>query len=370
MLKTTTASLHKNASGGLKIVGECYPFDENAHYLLLSDNHNSVNGIREYCTNRGGQFNYAKLRHEDLLIDQEELLKDLSAHNDKENKLFAFPAQSNVSGVKHDLSWVKKAQDKGWDVLLDAAAYVPTIKLDLKEIQAEFVTVSFYKIFGYPTGIGCLFVKKSAFPKLKKRWFAGGTVNLASVRSPHFFLADNYERFENGTIDYLGIPALKIGLDHIEYIGMKRLNERVKGLMDYLIPRIENIQHDSGVNVIKTFGPSDRNLAGGTLIMSFFNPDGSLVPFEKVEYAANARKISIRSGCFCNPGIDEINSCISTDELANYFTSREKGNYKEMVEELNKMRGATRLSVGIPTTKSDLDTFISFLSSLRNTEFK
>lgn len=180
-----------NASGALKIVGECYPFEDNGHYLMTSDNHNSVNGIREYCKSKGADYTYSPIRQQDLRIDDEHLIKNLNFFQDKTNKLFAFPAQSNVSGVKHNWEWVKTAKEKGWDVLLDAAAFVPTCKLDLKEVQPDFVTISFYKIFGFPTGIGCLLVKKSSFPKLKKHWFAGGTVDYVSVIESSHLLIHN-----------------------------------------------------------------------------------------------------------------------------------------------------------------------------------
>ena len=49
----------------------------------------------------------------------------------------------------------------GWDVLLDAAAFVPTNRLDLSRVHPDFVDISFYKIFGYPTGIGCLLARKA-----------------------------------------------------------------------------------------------------------------------------------------------------------------------------------------------------------------
>jgi len=65
---------------------------------------------------------------------------------------------------------------KGWDVLLDAEAFVPTNHLDLTAIQPDFVSVSFYKMFGYPAGVGALLVRRSALAKLKRPWFAGGTI--------------------------------------------------------------------------------------------------------------------------------------------------------------------------------------------------
>lgn len=354
-----------NASGALKIIGECYPFDENGHFLLLTDNHNSVNGIREYCKNYGGTFQYNPLNIEDLTISEDALDAHLKSC-DKKNRLFAFPAQSNVSGVKHDLGWIKKAQDMGWDVLLDAAAFVPTSTLNLKKYTPDFVSISFYKIFGYPTGLGCLLIHKKSFNKLNKKWFAGGTVRLAGVNAPFHFLAENHERFENGTINYLDIPAIKIGLEYIESIGLKRINERVEALMSYLHTELLSLRHSNGNKQIDIFGHSERKNMGGTLIMCFRNPDGSKIGFEQIETLSNKEKISLRSGCFCNPGLDETNNCLTNEELAKYFESRKTGSYDDMIKTLNKMRGATRISVGLPTTKKDLDTFLDFINSLKD----
>jgi selenocysteine lyase/cysteine desulfurase len=356
----------QNASGALQIVGECYPFGMDSHFLLLADNHNSVNGIREYSKSKGGSFSYVPTYYDDLTIDQHQLLESLQQYDDKKHKLFAYPAQSNVSGVKHDLSWIAKAQEFGWDVLLDAAAYVPSNTLDLQKVSPDFVTVSFYKIFGYPTGLGCLLVKKSKFNTLQKCWFAGGNVTMVAVLAPHHFLHDNHERFENGTINYLDIPAITIGLDFIESIGMKRINERVQSLIHYVYKELEHLQHDSGVKQLLLYGPKDRSKTGGTLIMSFINPDGSIVPFETVEQLSNKVMISLRSGCFCNPGIDEIFNCVTNQELEQFFSGRTSGNYTDMFNFLQKMRGATRISLGIATTKSDIDTFIKFVGSLKN----
>lgn len=221
--------------------------------MLLADNHNSVNGIREYCKNSGGSFKYSPIQVENLSISENALEKKLKNPINK-NKLFAFPAQSNVSGIKHDLKWILKAKELGWDVLLDAAAFVPASILDLKKYKPDFVSISFYKIFGYPTGLGCLLVRKSTFNKLEKKWFAGGAVSLASVKAPFRFLTDNHERFEDGTINYLDIPAIKIGLEYIESIGMNRINERIESLMNYLYSELKTLCHSNGESQLDIFG--------------------------------------------------------------------------------------------------------------------
>jgi hypothetical protein len=78
--------------------------------------------------------------------------------------LFAYPALDNYAGVMYPLRWVAQAQasstrHRRWKVLLDAAAYVPTHRLNLTQVPADFVCVSFYKMFGMPTGVGAWIVR-------------------------------------------------------------------------------------------------------------------------------------------------------------------------------------------------------------------
>lgn len=356
----------QNASNALHIVAECYPFDARTDYVLLSDNHNSVNGIREYCKKGGGEVAYIPLQYEDLQINEAILQQTLEERCKNKKVLFAYPAQSNVTGVKHDLKWVEFAKQQGCDVLLDAAAYVPTSPLNLKEIQPDFVSISFYKIFGYPTGLGCLLIRKSVFPKLRKPWFAGGTVTAVSVNTQDHFLADTHERFEDGTVNYLDIPAIKIGLEYIESIGMKRISERVHAIIKTFAHALESLCHSNGSAMVKIFGPEDYTKRGGNMIMTFYDVEGNLFPFNVIERKASEDNISIRTGCFCNPGVDEINNCISTEEIAKYFTSRDQGNYYDMISFIGKMRGAVRVSVGFITNQDDIDKFIAFVGTFRD----
>ena len=155
-----------NATGALRLVGESYPFGAGSQYLLIFDNHNSVNGIREFARAKGASVTYVPLSPDDLRVSDETLARHLEAPADGQlhrsgqhqpratHNLFAFPAQSNFSGVQHPLAWIARAQAAGWDVVLDAAAFAPTNRLDLSLWHPDYLTLSFYKIFGYPTGIG------------------------------------------------------------------------------------------------------------------------------------------------------------------------------------------------------------------------
>lgn len=131
-------------------------------------------------------------------------------------KLFAYPAQSNFSGVRHSLEWVTEARRREWDVLLDAAALVPTSRLDLSQWHPDFVPLSFYKMFGYPTGLLALVARRTALDHLRRPWYAGGTTTLSSVSAAEdegagFYLTPGIARFEEGTVNFLSIPGVEIG---------------------------------------------------------------------------------------------------------------------------------------------------------------
>lgn len=160
-----------NASGALRLVGEAYPFAPGGQYLYTSDNHNPVNGVREFARAKGASISYLPLVSPELRVDESSLFTFLdqiggtnSAH--RSSCLFAYPAQSNFSGVQHPLEWVEEAHARGWDVLVDCAAFVPSNRLDLSRWHPDFVPISFYKMFGYPTGVGCLLARKAALEKL------------------------------------------------------------------------------------------------------------------------------------------------------------------------------------------------------------
>lgn len=197
-------------------------------------------------------------------------------------------------------------------------------------------------------------------------WFAGGTVNLASAASQNKFLKDGCERFEDGTLNYNNIPAIEAGLKYIQDIGLTRIARRIRDLAQYLIGALKAITHDNNQPLVKIFGPEIFDNRGGNIMMSFLDPHAKVYAFEEIEKLANAKNISIRSGCFCNPGIDEINNCLTTTEIAEYFQDRENGNYVEMISSLGKRRGATRVSVGLPTNKSDIDSFVALIRTLKN----
>ena len=360
-----------NASGALRLVGESYPFEDNGQYLLIFDNHNSVNGIREFARNHHAPVTYSPLIPPDLRIDEAALMTSLEKAIPGGNNLFAYPAQSNFSGVQHPLAWVEIAQARGWDVLLDCAAFAPTNRLDLHAVKPDFVPLSFYKIFGYPTGVGTLIAKRSKLEKLRRPWFAGGTIAVASVQGDAHVMAEGSAAFEDGTIDYLNLPAVEIGLEHIQRVGIDVIHERVMALTGYLLEELTQLRHDNGSTLIKVYGPITTEQRGGTISMNFYDPEHTLFDFLVVEGLANTVSISLRTGCFCNPGADELAHNIHREDILECFANADRMTFEMFVEAMSARGdyegvGAVRVSVGLATNFADVYHFLQFARSFLN----
>lgn len=356
-----------NASAALKLVGESFPF-ANGRYLLTFDNHNSVNGIREFAHARGADVTYIPVALPDMRVDETQLNGELIQPSSKGHNLFAFPAQSNFSSVKHPLAWIEKAHEHGWDVLLDAAAYIPTNKLDLREVHPDFVPVSFYKLFGYPTGLGALIARKEALAKLRRPWFAGGTITVASVQSDKYYLAEGASAFEDGTLDYLNIPAIEIGLKHIESIGYDVIGARVESLTGWLLDNLTQMKHGNGNPLVRLFGPKSTEGRGGAVTVNFYDKNGKAFDHRFIESEANKANISLRTGCFCNPGAGEIALGISRVELDVCFASPAHedrlsiDDFRLCID--GKSSGAVRISVGMVTNFEDAQALLKFARKL------
>lgn len=353
-----------NATQALKLVGEAYPFDAAGEYLLTFDNHNSVNGIREFARAKGCSVTYVPIVLPEMRVDEKELAHHLDRGSPGGHYLFAYPAQSNFSGVQHPLDWIPMAQMKGWDVLLDAAAFTPTNRLDLRLWRPDFVVQSFYKIFGYPTGVGCLLARKAALAKLQRPWFAGGTITVASVQGDKFYLAEGESGFEDGTPNYLALPAVEFGLQYIDSIGIELIHKRVRCLTGSLIDGLTALRHSNGMTLTRIYGPRSIDRRGGTVTFNFYDTGGRPIDHRIVEQRANTANICLRTGCFCNPGGGEIALGITGTELSSCFHQPEHethltiDDFRLCID--GKSTGAVRVSVGLVTNLADVEAFIAF----------
>jgi len=349
-----------NATGALRLVGEAYPFRPGDRFLLTFDNHNSVNGIREFARARGAETTYVPSTPPDLRVDETILPRYLTEVGGEHHNLFAYPAQSNFSGVQHPLDWIDRAHDAGWDVLLDAAAFVPTNRLDLSRWHPDFVCLSVYKMCGWPTGVGALIARRDALARLERPWFSGGTIVAAFVQHEWYQWAPGAAHFEDGTVNFLNLPAVEIGLRYLDRVGMERIHVHVQTNVEQLLRSLASLRHADGSPAATVYGPTDVERRGATVAFNFLHPDGRIIDERYVERVARQHSLSLRTGCFCNPGAGEIVFTISRETLVGGEFG-EGMTLDDYVEAIGlPSGGAVRASLGIATNSRDIERFAGF----------
>jgi len=348
--------LTHNTSAAIRLVAESYPFGPANGLVLSADNHNSVNGLREHAKAKDAPVHILPLTS-GLRFDSAAERLDASARR-MGGGLFAFPGQSNFSGVRHDLHLITTAQHLGFDVLLDAAGFGPSGGISLARHPADFLAFSFYKLFGLPTGMGALIAKHAALERLRRPWFAGGTVDYVSVAHDRHHLSRGHQGFEDGTPDFLSAGAAVDGFGFLGHIGRRALSARMALLTQYALSRLTQLSHADGSPMVRVYGPAAPAERGGTIAFNLLDRDGGVLPYQAIEARAARQNIALRGGCFCNPGAAEaafgyahtgMIRCL--DRLRGIFTPQA---FRDCLG-TGAAVGALRLSVGIPTTTADLD---------------
>ena len=358
-----TVCFTANASAAVGLVAESFRFGPLAPLVLSADNHNSMNGVREYAKRAGAAVHYLPLDDELRLDRAEGRLHALPRLN---AGLFAFPAQSNFSGVRHSLELVRRAQARGYRVLLDAAAYLPTSRLSLREVPVDFVALSFYKMFGYPTGIGALIARRTSLAELRRPWFAGGTVDFVSVQNGIHALREGSEGFEDGTANFLAIGAIPAGLDFLEQVGVERVERRASWLALRLMRELDQMRHGNGAPLARVYGPTNGERRGATVAFNVLDASGAAIPYQVVEERARAARVSVRGGCFCNPGAAETAFGFAADHarrclLETRATGWSIAQFAECMQ--GNAVGAIRASFGAPSNGNDLERLLAVIAT-------
>ncbi|KAF8193959.1 pyridoxal phosphate-dependent transferase [Mycena galopus ATCC 62051] len=304
-----------NASGALKLVGESYPFTDESRYVLPCDSHNSVHGIREFAAQYGADVCYIPSTPTgglDVTTAHVMLFRHQPNSPDAAPCLFVMTAQSNISNAKSPLSIMQYAAALGYHTVLDAAALAPTSDISLTDYPVDAMAVSFYKMFGFPTGVGALVAKKSFLRQLQRPWFAGGNVDVVQVPGTIATLSPVlHEQFEDGSINFLSLRAVADGLRFLSAY-MPFLSLRLSSLMHYLVSSLSALRHentDAPVVRIMSAVPTRRLTSvgaqsdvGSVLSLLFLTPSGKMLPNSFIAHAASRMCISLRVGCMCNPG--------------------------------------------------------------------
>ena len=354
-----------NATAAIGLVASAFRFDRHASLVLTADNHNSVNGMRAYALQAGAALHTLPVNAELCLDDAEERLAAV-ARATRGAGVFAYPGQSNFSGVRHPLGLVRTAQSMGFRVLLDAAALLATTRVSLREAPADFVALSFYKLFGYPTGLGALVARREALAELDRPWFSGGTVEFVSVQNVTHLMRRDESAFEDGTANFLAIAAVPAGLDWLEGLGVPAVARHTSGLASQLVEALSTQRHRNGAPVARVYGPAASVRRGATVVFNVLDDRGDAVPYALVEARAARARVSVRGGCFCNPGASEAAFSFVAERAARCQESH--GNRRFTVAQFAECMhgqavGAIRASFGAPSNARDLARLVEVVES-------
>lgn len=384
------------ATAALKLVGEAFPWSHQSSYMYTMENHNSVLGIREYALSQGAAafaIDVEEAVDNDGLSESLVTSTKISLHPIQRRKgasfperdpaggaynLFAFPSECNFSGSRFNLDLVnimKKTPErileispfsKGrWMVLIDAAKGCVTQPPDLSKYPVDFVVMSFYKIFGYPTGLGALIMRNDAAKLLKNTYFSGGTV-AASIADIDFVKRRQgvEELFEDGTASFLSIASIRHGFNLINSLTVPAICRHIASLGMYVRKVLLSLRHENGADVCKIYGTYTSEVSyhdtGSMVSFNLKRPDGSWFGYREVEKLASLSGIQLRTGCFCNPGACAKYVGLShSDLLSNIEAGHVCWDDNDIIH--GKPTGAIRVSFGYMSTFEDAKKFIDFI---------
>jgi cysteine desulfurase/selenocysteine lyase len=276
----------KGATEGINLVASAWALS-NLHpgqtiVLTEQEHHSNLLPWLEVAKKTGAKISYIPIL-KDGSLDLSNLTKIITPAT----KLVAITSVSNALGLKNDLKAViKQAHKVGAKVLVDASQSVAHEKLNLKEMQPDFLLFSGHKMLG-PTGVGILYISKKIIHEIPPYHVGGGMVYEADYQNATY--RSGSERFEAGTPPIAQIIGLGAAVDYFNAsIDFSILQAYEKKLMQQLIAGLKKIP------AVTILGPIDQLEQGS--ILSFTVKD--IHPHDLAAYL-DAKGIAVRAGHYC-----------------------------------------------------------------------
>ncbi|MCX8182395.1 MAG: cysteine desulfurase [Candidatus Methanomethyliaceae archaeon] len=263
--------------------------------------------------------------------DKEGLLSpsDFISHIDRRTRLVAVTQTSNVLGVRPPVKdIVKLAHEEGSFVLVDGAQSVPHAKVDVKELDCDFLAFSGHKMCG-PTGVGALYIKEDLQELVEPLCIGGGSIEDVGIE--YYRLRSGPGKYEAGTppiAEAIGMGAAAV---YLMNVGMGNIEEHERKLTKRMLQGLANI------NGIVVYGPRDAEKRAG--IVSF-NLKG-MNPHDVAVALDTASGVMVRSGHHCALPL-----------------------HKHV---LNAPNGTVRASVYLYNNNEDVDVFLETLEEISKT---
>lgn len=246
--------------------------------ITYMEHHSNLIPWQQLAKQTGATLKYIPLQ-EDGTID----LRDVEATITKAAKIVAIAHVSNVLGTINPVREIARiAHERGAVVVVDAAQSAPHMKVDVQELDCDFLALSGHKMCG-PTGIGVLYGKKKWLEQMEPIEFGGEMIDFVELYDSTW--KELPWKFEGGTPIIAGAIGLGAAIDFLEQVGLDAIAAHEHELAQYALSRMADIE---GVTV---YGPKER--AG----LVTFNIDG--VHPHDVATVLDAEGIAIRAGHHC-----------------------------------------------------------------------
>ena len=174
-------------------------------------------------------------------------LENLLGSNAGKVKMVAITSMSNTLGTVNPIKEIiKKSHSAGAHVLIDAAQSAAHKKIDVQDLDCDFLVFSAHKMLG-PTGVGILYGKEDLLNSMPP--YQGGGAMIKKVTIKETTYNELPEKFEAGTPHIAGVIAFRTAIDYLEKVGLENIWQHEKELLEYATSEISKIE---GVKVIGT----------------------------------------------------------------------------------------------------------------------
>lgn len=322
----------KNASESLNLIAYSYGLEnlKNDDEVVISIMEHHSNLVPwQYVTKKTN----SKLKYM-YINDEYELSKEeIEAKITDNTKIVGITHVSNVLGTINNVKEIiKYAHKKGAVVIVDASQSIPHMKIDVQDLDADFLVFSGHKMFA-PLGIGVLYGKREMLNKMSPFLMGGDMIEYVYEQDTTFAPLPN--KFEAGTQNVEGVIGLGAAIDYIEKIGYEKIQEVENSVTNYAIEEL------SKLDFIKLY--VTKNSKNHSSVISF-NING--VHPHDVASILDSNGVCVRSGNHCAQpllrylGVDSTCrasfSIYNTKEDVDNLVEALKKSYKMFEKYINK----------------------------------
>ena len=313
----------RNATESLNLIAYSYgmEFIEEGDEIvvLISEHHSNIVPWQKISRIKNAKLKYIYL-NEDYRLNMEEVYEKITDRT----KIVSLAQMSNVLGTVYPVKEiVEYAHSKGAVVIVDGAQSVPHMKVDVQDIDADFLVFSGHKMLG-PMGIGVLYGKEELLEKMPPFLMGGDMIEYVEEQTTTF--AELPRRFEAGTPNVAGAVGLKVAIEYIEDIGFENIQKQESMLTAYALEKLKEIPY------IKIYGPEDIKDRGAVIS---FSVEGCH-PHD-VSTIVDTYGVAIRAGHHCAQPLMKYLKAPATSRVSFYFYNT-KEEVDVFIDSLKKVR--------------------------------